>query len=232
MKLVNQIFTTTTTTSYNRENSKFRSKMQSINVNMFNLMFIYLIMFSISKCSLALPINDAMDGDSLNDLLDQQLRDESSPSSSSSSLDQSSSYSSPLSSSSSSSSNNPQELAGDNDSYSNVQYLIRLAAASSSSPSSLSSLSSSQNSNGGGDLMEIGGSNYLNKFHKLHGHKKPNLNKKKIFKADKNLQRLEKKSWKIPIKSVGLLSENSKDTAGSQKFMDEMRDLFDSFKDS
>ena len=55
---------------------------------------------------------------------------------------------------------------------------------------------------------------------------------RKIFKADKNLQRLEKKSWKIPIKSLALYSENSKDSQAPQKMMDELTDLFDSFKDS
>jgi hypothetical protein len=55
---------------------------------------------------------------------------------------------------------------------------------------------------------------------------------KKIFKADKNLQRLEKKSWKIPIKSLALFSENTKDPQAPQKMMDELTDLFDSFKDA
>ena len=55
---------------------------------------------------------------------------------------------------------------------------------------------------------------------------------KKIFKADKNLQRLEKKSWKIPIKSLALYSENTKDSQAPQKMMDELTDLFDSFKDA
>ena len=90
---------------------------------------------------------------------------------------------------------------------------------------------------------EDGGSNsYLNSFHKVkatgNGHHKPktvvvsNGGKRKIFRADKSMQRVEKKSWKIPIKSVGLYSENSKDAHAPQKFMDELTQIFDSFKDS
>lgn len=55
---------------------------------------------------------------------------------------------------------------------------------------------------------------------------------KKIFKADKTLQRLEKKSWKIPMKSVALYSESSKDSQAPQKMIGELQDLFDTFKDS
>ena len=56
---------------------------------------------------------------------------------------------------------------------------------------------------------------------------------KRIFKADRTLQRLEKKSWKIPIKSVALYSESSKSKAKApQKMLGELQDLFDSFKDS
>jgi hypothetical protein len=57
------------------------------------------------------------------------------------------------------------------------------------------------------------------------------LNNKKIFRADPNLQRLEKKSWKIPIKSIALYSENSKDLQASQMIGD-LKELFDTFKDS
>jgi hypothetical protein len=57
------------------------------------------------------------------------------------------------------------------------------------------------------------------------------LNNKKIFRANPNLQRLEKKSWKIPIKSIALYSENSKDSQNSQ-MMGDLKELFDTFKDS
>ena len=62
--------------------------------------------------------------------------------------------------------------------------------------------------------------------------KQASKKQKKIFKVDKNLQRLEKKSWKIPIKSLALFSENTKDPQAPQKMMDELTDLFDSFKDN
>ncbi|RNA09300.1 hypothetical protein BpHYR1_008991 [Brachionus plicatilis] len=51
---------------------------------------------------------------------------------------------------------------------------------------------------------------------------------RKVFKLDKNLQRLEKKSWKIPIKSVALYTENSQDS----KIIGDLKELFHSFKDS
>jgi hypothetical protein len=57
------------------------------------------------------------------------------------------------------------------------------------------------------------------------------LTNRKIFRADPNLQRLEKKSWKIPIKSIALYSENSKDLQASQMIGD-LKELFDTFKDS
>jgi hypothetical protein len=66
-------------------------------------------------------------------------------------------------------------------------------------------------------------------FHLLS---KSSPNKKKIFRIDRRLQRIEKKSWKIPIKSVALYSENSKDNNAPQKMMDELTDLFETFKDS
>lgn len=65
-----------------------------------------------------------------------------------------------------------------------------------------------------------------------HKSKFNSIKHKKIFKVDKNLQRLEKKSWKIPIKSLALYSENTKDSQAPQKMMDELTDLFDSFKDT
>jgi hypothetical protein len=52
------------------------------------------------------------------------------------------------------------------------------------------------------------------------------------FRANKRRQRLEKKSWKIPYKSVALYSENSHDSNAPQRLMDELTDLFDKFKDS
>jgi hypothetical protein len=68
----------------------------------------------------------------------------------------------------------------------------------------------------------------LNK--RLNKQSKDNTNKqKKIFKIDKNLQRLEKKSWKIPIKSLALYnSEHSKDSQAPQKMMDELADILES----
>lgn len=50
---------------------------------------------------------------------------------------------------------------------------------------------------------------------------------KKVFKVNKNLQRLEKKSWKIPMKTIALTlySKNSDN-------MQELTKLIDSFKDS
>lgn len=51
---------------------------------------------------------------------------------------------------------------------------------------------------------------------------------RKVFRLDKNLQRLEKKSWKIPIKSVALYTENSQDS----KLIGDLKELFHSFKDS
>lgn len=51
---------------------------------------------------------------------------------------------------------------------------------------------------------------------------------RKVFKLDKNLQRLEKKSWKIPIKSIALYTENSQDS----KLIGDLKELFHSFKDS
>lgn len=51
---------------------------------------------------------------------------------------------------------------------------------------------------------------------------------RKVFKLDKNLQRLEKKSWKIPIKSIALYTENSQDS----KIIGDLKKLFHSFKDS
>ena len=59
-----------------------------------------------------------------------------------------------------------------------------------------------------------------------------NKQHRKIFKVDKNLQRLEKKSWKIPLKTVALYSENNKDYQSPQKMIGELNELFDSFKDS
>lgn len=68
----------------------------------------------------------------------------------------------------------------------------------------------------------------LNK--RLNKQSKNNTNKqKKIFKIDKNLQRLEKKSWKIPIKSLALYnSEHGKDSQAPQKMMDELADILES----
>lgn len=53
--------------------------------------------------------------------------------------------------------------------------------------------------------------------------------KKHIFKADKNLKRLEKKSWKIPMKTLALYTENSHQ---GQNMMDELTEVFNSFKNS
>ena len=88
-----------------------------------------------------------------------------------------------------------------------------------------------------------GSSSYLNSFHKVkmpskHQYKPKTVlvgngsGKRKIFRADKSMQRVEKKSWKIPIKSVGLYSENSKDAHAPQRLMDELTQIFDTFKDS
>ena len=58
------------------------------------------------------------------------------------------------------------------------------------------------------------------------------LSSKKIFKADKTLQRLEKKSWKIPIKSIVLYSENSNSNAKLASKFGQLTDAFDLIKDS
>ena len=57
-------------------------------------------------------------------------------------------------------------------------------------------------------------------------------NSRKIFKADKTLQRLEKKSWKIPIKSIVLYSENSNSNAKVASKFGQLSDAFDLIKDS
>ena len=69
---------------------------------------------------------------------------------------------------------------------------------------------------------------------KKSGKKFSSLSKhdKKSFKVDKTLQRLEKKSWKIPIKSIALWSENSKDSQAPQKMMNDLTETFEAFKDS
>jgi hypothetical protein len=57
-------------------------------------------------------------------------------------------------------------------------------------------------------------------------------NSRKIFKADKTLQRLEKKSWKIPIKSIVLYSESSNSNAKVASKFGQLTDAFDLIKDS
>jgi hypothetical protein len=57
-----------------------------------------------------------------------------------------------------------------------------------------------------------------------------NMNNRKIFRVDKNLQRLEKKSWKIPIKTVALYK--NVENQSPQKMVGELNELFDSFKNS
>ncbi len=53
-----------------------------------------------------------------------------------------------------------------------------------------------------------------------------------LFKADKNLQRVEKKSWKIPMKTIAQYSEISQDNGAPQQMMDELSEIFNSFKDA
>lgn len=65
-------------------------------------------------------------------------------------------------------------------------------------------------------------------LNKLNSNNQLNMNRK-IFRADKNLQRLEKKSWKIPIKTVALYKDNYQ---SPQKMVGELNELFDSFKNS
>lgn len=52
---------------------------------------------------------------------------------------------------------------------------------------------------------------------------------KQVFKKDKNLKRIEKKSWKIPMKTLALYTENSHQ---GQNMMDELTEAFNAFKDS
>ena len=58
-------------------------------------------------------------------------------------------------------------------------------------------------------------------------------NQNRLFKLDKSIQRLEKKSWKIPIKSIALWSD-SKDLKRPQPSLESLSQLskaLDSFKD-
>jgi hypothetical protein len=57
----------------------------------------------------------------------------------------------------------------------------------------------------------------------------PTKKQKILFKADKNLKRVEKKSWKIPMKTIALYTENSH---SGQNMMDELTEAFNSFKNS
>lgn len=68
------------------------------------------------------------------------------------------------------------------------------------------------------------------KFNGHHPSPLSNMSNRKIFRVDKNLQRLEKKSWKIPIKTVALYK--NVENQSPQKMVGELNELFDSFKNS
>ena len=52
-----------------------------------------------------------------------------------------------------------------------------------------------------------------------------------IIKADRFKQRVEKKSWKIPMKTLALYTENSHQNMNNH-MLDELTEVFNSFKDN
>ena len=125
------------------------------------------------------------------------------------------------------SNNNNQLLSSSNNNMEDEESDAYFKYIKSSSASSSSNLNRNQHHR---QMMKTQKKSSSYKFNGHHPSPLSNMNNRKIFRVDKNLQRLEKKSWKIPIKTVALYK--NVENQSPQKMVGELNELFDSFKNS